>query len=215
MIALPGYLHFFQGGFGLLSAACTPQTTNLIKGSKNNRQSGPFFFPNSAQEAFNKLRECFTTAPILVYFDPTLRIWVETDASIIGLAGILSQLLPNSKWHPVAFWLRKLTPPETRYKTYDQELLTIVIVFKHWQYYLKGSYHLIEVLTDHNNLQGFMKVKELNGRQAQWAMKLTAFDFIISHMAGKTNPADAPLRCPDYKDVKQVSKTIWILLPTL
>ena len=60
-----------------------------------------------------------------------------------------------------------------------------------------------------------MKVKELNNRQAQWAIKLAAFDFVISHRAGKTNPADAPSRRPDYKDVEQVSKTIKTFLPTL
>ena len=60
-----------------------------------------------------------------------------------------------------------------------------------------------------------MKVKELNGRQAQWALKLAAFDFVISHRAGKTNPADAPSSRPDWEDVKQVSKTMETLLPML
>ena len=60
-----------------------------------------------------------------------------------------------------------------------------------------------------------MKVKELNDRQAQWAIKLAAFDFVISHQAGKMNPADAPLRRPDYEDIKQVSETMKTLLPTL
>ena len=57
-----------------------------------------------------------------------------------------------------------------------------------------------------------MKVKALNGRQAQWAMKLTAFDFVISYRLGKMNPADAPSRCLDYKDVNE---TVEKLLPTL
>ena len=35
-------------------------------------------------------------------------------------------------------------------------------VFKHWRHYLESSAHPVEVLTDHNNLQGFMKVKALN-----------------------------------------------------
>ena len=55
-------------------------------------------------------------------------------------------------------------------KTHDmlitQKLLIIVIIFKHWCHYLKDSYQIIEILTDHNNLQEFIKVKELNERQA-------------------------------------------------
>ena len=39
-------------------------------------------------------------------------------------------------------------------------------MFKHWHHYFKDSYQIIEILTDHNNLQEFIKVKELNERQA-------------------------------------------------
>ena len=186
-----------------------------MKGSKDGKKFGPFNFPPDAKDAFDQLRKAFMSAPILVHFDLMLRIRVETDASIVGLAGILSQLLDSGEWHPVAFWSRKLIPAESRYETHDQELLAIVMVFKHWRHYLKGSYHTIEVLTDHNNLRGFMNVKELNWRQAQWAMKLAAFDFNILHRSDKTNPADAPSRCPDYGDLGEVGKTMEKLLPTL
>ena len=84
-----GFANFYRRFIRHYSQVAAP-LTNLIKGSKNGRQSGLFFFSNNAQEAFNKLCKCFTTAPILVYFDPTLRIWVETNTSIIGLVGILS-----------------------------------------------------------------------------------------------------------------------------
>ena len=66
----------------------------------------------------------------------------------------------------MAFWSQKMTSVEHHYETHNQELLTIVEAFKHWRHYLKGSAHPVEVLTDHNNLQGFMKVKALNSRQA-------------------------------------------------
>jgi len=56
-----------------------------------------------------------------------------------------------------------------------------------------------------------MNLKQLNGRQARWAIKLAAYDFNILHWAGKTNPADAPSRRPDYK----VSENMGRLLPTL
>ena len=52
------------------------------------------------------------------------------------------------------------------------------------------------MLSDHNNLKGFIKVKALNRRQARWAITLAAYDFIIKHRAGKINPVDAPLRRP-------------------
>ena len=41
---------------------------------------------------------------------------------------------------------------ETRYKTYDGELLAIIEAFKIWMHYLEGSRHKVLMLTNHNNL---------------------------------------------------------------
>ena len=94
---------------------------------------------------------------------------------------ILSQFQEEDQWHLVVFWLRKLIPVEICYETHDQELLAIVAVFKQWRHYLEGSTHMIEVLTDHNNLVAFQNVKSLNSRQAWWAIALSGYDFTIAH----------------------------------
>ena len=49
-----------------------------------------------------------------------------------------------------------------------------------------------------------MNVKSLNRRQAKWAMKLAAYDFVILHCSGKSNPADALSRWPDYQEKEQM-----------
>jgi hypothetical protein len=91
-------------------------------------------------------------------------------------------------------------------------MLGIVGAFKHWRHYLKGATHPVRVLTDHNNLKGFIKLKELNPRQARWATFLAAFDFEIEYRTGKNNPADAPLQQPDYASAEDTSSG---LIPTL
>ena len=101
---------------------------------------------------------------------------------------------------------------EQNYETHDQELLAIVTAFKHWQHYLEGSFHPVEVLTDHNNLKYFMGLAQLNGKQTCWAMKLSMFNFFITHRPEKTNPADAPSRQPDYWGENE---SLSRLLPTL
>jgi hypothetical protein len=68
------------------------------------------------------------------------------------------------------------------------------------------------VLTDHNNLKGFMKLKKLNPRQVRWATFLAAFDFEIEHRSGKTNPTDALSQRPDYASGEDTSSG---LIPTL
>ena len=71
-------------------------------------------------------------APILYHFDPERHIRIEMDASSYAISEVLSQLTSDnlSQWHPVAFFLRKIIPAETRYETHNGELLAIVEAFK-------------------------------------------------------------------------------------
>ena len=66
---------------------------------------------------------------------------------------------------------------ETRYKTYDGELLAIVETFKTWRNYLEGCKHEVLVLTNHNNLCQFMDTKSLSSRQVWWAQELSWYHF--------------------------------------
>src|ERR1700724_490306 len=83
--------------------------------------------------------------------------------------------------------------------------MAIVKCFKHWCHYLEGSQHTIEVWSDHQNLQGFMKQPKINGRQARWLVYLTLYDFIIKHRPGILNPADGLSRRSDYKAQEEPS----------
>jgi hypothetical protein len=185
--------------------------TSLLKGAKNGKKTGPFIWSEGEEHAFREIKTAFTQAPVLRHYDPALRLRLETDASAFAIAAILSQLF-DSEWHPVAFWSRKMIPAERNYETHDQELLAVVEAFKQWRQYFEGAPHAIRVLVDHANLRGFMKVKQLNGRQARWATFLASFDFTIEHQAGKRNPADTPSRRSDYADVEDHTSH---LLPTL
>jgi hypothetical protein len=182
------------------------------KGTRFPKPQPKFTLTQEARDAFEKLKKLFCNAPLLRHFDPELPIRVEPDASGFALAAILTQLQKDdSQWHPVAYWSRKMIPAETRYETYDGELLSIVEAFKHWRHYLEGSRYPITVLSDHANLRYFMTTKELNRRQARWLEMLSAFDFTIEHRPGINNPADAPSRRPDYaQEIQNYS-----ILPTL
>jgi hypothetical protein len=193
-----GFANFYRRFIAGYSRIVAPLTDQL-RGGKQYLDRG-----ERENEAIERLKKAFTTAPLLRHFDPSLRIFIETDASGFAIACVLSQLFPGEKaaktqLRPIAYWSRKLLPAEANYETHDAELLAVVSAFKHWRHYLEGSMHTITVLTDHNNLQYFMTTKELNGRQARWAEKLARFDFIIQHRPGKLNPADAPSRRPDYE----------------
>ena len=188
------YRRFIQG----YSRIATP-LTSLMKGSKDGRKTGDFGkeWGSAQKDAFLELLGAFERAPLLRHYDPARPIRLETDASTRALSGILSQRF-EEHWHPIAFYSRQFKGPELNYGTPDQEMLAIVEAFKHWRHYLEGSEYPVEVLTDHHNLQAFMKQPRLNGRQARWCYYLTPYDFTIRWRPGSTNPADAPSRRPDY-----------------
>lgn len=73
----------------------------------------------------------------------------------------------EGKLHPVAFSSKTLVPAEQNYDIYDKELLALVWALLEWRAYLEGNPHIIEVTTDHKNLEWFLKTKELTRRQAR------------------------------------------------
>ena len=62
-----------------------------------------FIWSLDATEAFESLKQAFTTAPILAHVDPTKRFILEADASDFALGSVLSQNGDDGQLHPVAF----------------------------------------------------------------------------------------------------------------
>src|SRR6202453_3207540 len=58
--------------------------------------------------AFNDLKECFTSEPILYYPDPSKPLRVEADFSCFTMGGILGVLEDDQKWYPCAFISKSL-----------------------------------------------------------------------------------------------------------
>ena len=111
-----GFANFYQRFVDRYSAITVPLTRLTRKGL-------PWNFTQECQDAFNKLKLTFTSAPILF-------LVVETDASDYALAAILSTYTPNGELHPIAFHSRTFTSPELNYDVHDKELLTIFKAFQ-------------------------------------------------------------------------------------
>ena len=141
------------------------KSKNSSKSKKTVRSSN--FLTLGAKLAFTKLRQAFFKAPNLYYFNLECHFRIEMDVSSYAIGGVLSQLTSDDsgQWHPMAFFFHKMISGETRYETYDGELLAIIEAFMTWKHYLEGFQHKVFVLTDHNNLRQFMDTKSLSSRQ--------------------------------------------------
>ena len=137
------------------------------------------------------MRQAFIEAPILNHFNPEHHIQIETDTLDYAIGRIFSQLTSDNlgQWHLVAFFSKKIIPAKTQYETHDGELLAIIEAFKTWKHYLEGCKHEFLMLTDHNNLQRFMDIKNLSSRQVWWAQKLSRYHFQIDYRQGKAKRA--------------------------
>jgi hypothetical protein len=155
--------------------------TNLLK------KDAQFVWTPAADYAFNRLKEAFTTAPILKHFDTERACILETDASDFVAAAVLSQKDDQGILHPVAFYSHKMTPAECNYDIYDKELLAIVRAFEEWRKYLEPSNQEITVYCNHKNLEHFMSTKILNRRQARWSLTLSSFNFVVTYRPGTKN----------------------------
>ena len=133
------------GGDRNLSKSKKSKNTKFEIQTRIGATEKPIFLTPGAKEAFNELRQAFTEAPILRYFDPKCHIQIKTDVSGYAIGGVLSQLTSDQvtlnfesiltksdfgQWHPVAHFSRKMISAKTYYKIYNGELLAIVKAFK-------------------------------------------------------------------------------------
>src|SRR3989440_229865 len=95
----------------------------------------PFKWDIPSQEAFDLLKKKFTSAPVLMVFDPAKPIYIETDASDYALGACISQKDDQGRLHPVAFLSRKFTAAELNYQIHDKELMAIVAACQEWRHY--------------------------------------------------------------------------------
>src|SRR5258707_2608982 len=110
---------------------------------------------------------------------------VETDASDYAIAGILSVTTLDLEIHPITFHSWSLHDAEKDYNTHDKELLAVFDCYKAWQHYLEGSGNLIDMVTNHKNLEYFTSMKKLTCQQAHWSEYLSQFNLQICFHPGR------------------------------
>lgn len=123
---------------------------------------------------------------------------IQTDASRVGLAGILGQLDGKGKARPIYFVSRVCKEAETRYGITELEALALYFAVKKFAPFIVGIKTIVE--TDHSALvQMFQNPKECaSARINKWAMDIMSrFDLVIHYKPGKSNAnVDALSRAP-------------------
>lgn len=145
----------------------------------------------NAQAAFENLKGCLSSTPVLALPDFSQPFQVETDASGKGIKAVLSQ-----KGHPVAYFSQKLCPRMQQASTYVREMLSITQAVSKWRQYLLGRRFII--IIDQQALKNLTNQVIQTPEQQKWLCKLVGYDFEIVYHPGKHNlAADELSRVPD------------------
>src|ERR1700731_1979034 len=113
----------------------------------------PWKWEEEEEAAFQNLHLALILAPVLALPQNKGRWKVEMDVSNLVTSGVLSQQQTNGTWKVVDYISKALTAAEKNYDVYDKEFLAVIQVICKWQAYLIGVDEMIEIWTDHANLQ--------------------------------------------------------------
>ena len=67
------------------------------------RKAVKFEWTTKCEEAFSKLKEALISPPVLIFPDFSRKFTITTDASIVGLGAVLSQVDNDGNEHPVSY----------------------------------------------------------------------------------------------------------------
>ena len=164
---------------------------NILEGEASKLKSGAVTLPPDALDAFEKLKMCCMTAPVLAFVDFEKEFQLETYASSEGLGAILSQKQPDGKWHPVVFGSRELKGGEAKYHSAKMEFLALKwAITEQFREYLQ--YRPFIVLTDNNPLTYVLTMPNLDALGHRWVAALAGYNMTIKYLKGSDNKvADA------------------------
>ena len=114
---LAGFYRRFVKNFSTIAAPLNELTKKGVE----------FVWGKSQETAFQELKKCLASAPLLGLPDFNKSFEIECDASGIGIGGVLMQ-----EGKPIAYFSEKLGGAQLNYPVYDKELYALVRVLKTW-----------------------------------------------------------------------------------
>ena len=79
---------------------------------------------------------------------------------------------------------------------------------------MEGTTYLVEIWTNHKNLEYFVTAKKLNCHQARWSLHLARFDFLLHHRPRCTmGKLDVLSRRADHRNGASDNENVVLLRP--
>lgn len=158
----------------------TAPISDLLKGKPRKIN-----WTEKANEAFNHLKQLMISAPILSNPDFNKEFTLQTDASDLAVAGVLTQVQEGFE-RVIGYYSQKLATAQQRYHATEKEALAAILSIEHFRGYLEGSHFIL--ITDSSALSYIMTTRwKTSSRLSRWSLALQQHDVTIVHRKGKDN----------------------------
>ena len=164
------------------------------------RADVPWEFGDKEKQAFDELKNILASSSVIVPYDPSLPVKMDTDASSVGIGAVLSHIMPDGTERPIEMASRTLTAAERNYSQIEKEALSIIWGLKKYHKYLYAR--RFTLVTDHKPLIFILKenkgIPEMGAsRILRWAITLSSYQYHIEYRpTGEHANADVCSRYP-------------------
>ena len=132
-------------------------------------------------EAFHNIKQMLTTAPALALPDVTRPFIITTDASDVGVGGVLSQKNDLDHEQIVAYCSRTLSTNEQNGSSCEKEILAILYAVSVFHFYIANAHFTLR--SDSKSLVFLRHFKDLNSKLFRASLILDELSFDIQHMS--------------------------------
>lgn len=183
---LLGSFNFVRSWLSGSADLCAPLFDLLKKDAK-------FQWTAEHDRSLELLKEAVATAPCLGQIDAKKPVYVRCDASDIGAACVLYQMVFNNctkqeEPQAIAYTARRFSAAERRWCLSERESSSIMLAWQKFAGMLAGLKVIVE--TDHKNHLYMYSSKSM--KVQRWRMWLQQYDYEVRHLPGKLNePVDS------------------------
>ena len=155
------------------------------------------------------MKNAIGTEEILKRYDPNGDLVLQTDASGVGVGATILQTNEKGFLQPIAYASRVLTKAEQNYPQIERELIGIIFGVIKFRLFVLGRRFLLQ--TDHKPLTKICNEHEtlpqlVSNRIKKWTMILKAYNYKISHIAGKDNVIADFLSCKPINSIRSTEE---------
>ena len=104
--------------------------TQTLKLRKLTRKNTEFVWSPECEKSFQEVKQKLTTAPILVYFDPSKELVLHVDSSKDGVGAVVMQ-----DGRPVEYASRAVSASESKWAQIAREALAVLFAVQRFHQY--------------------------------------------------------------------------------